>query len=275
MKVQTAIKRLTVKDPSNTWLKHSLWLKKYIKWRLLVKREYEVNGDTRGTFLGIIQNYKRPYNTQPIVLSLLATPAIGQVIVSNNNPRCDINRWFNLKHKNVKIIEQEKECSTAERFRIARNNHSEFYLAIDDDLFLTPLQLQKICDSLIANPKTPHGICGQSMQEDGSFIYNIHGKDCPVDGINRLYAFTNDHLKEFFRITEQLGITEESDMWYKSLWDDMAISMSGYGKPCCLNVDEYLDCPTQSNHSAAWKQKGFFEYRENFYKRLISAKYSK
>ncbi|MBU2259629.1 hypothetical protein KKC44_03395 [Patescibacteria group bacterium] len=272
MKLNAITNRIATKAPSGTWRSHIKWLMQYRKWKSLVEREYSQRSSAEGPFTAIIQNYKRPWNMEPVVKALLATPLVGKVIVSNNNPVCDLGKWFKLKDERVELIRQPKERSTAERFRIAKEIDSEFFLAVDDDLFLRHDQYQKICDALIKNPSVPHGVCGQVLNEYGGFNYNIHGTNQEVDGLNRIYAFTKDHLDNFCKMTKSMGIDDNSEMWSKSLWDDMTISLSGNGKPICLNIGEYLDCPSQGGRSAAWTQEGFFEFRESFYKKLLVSK---
>lgn len=219
----------------------------------------------------ILLNYRRPQNIDPIVCALLRTPSVQSVIVSNNNPRCNLQRWVRVRDDRVVFLLQPCERNTAERFRIALQTAAQEFLAVDDDIFLTPRQYEALCSALRWNPTVPHGICGQVWREDGTFQHGICGVEREVDVLNRAYAFTREHGENFRRLLEHLGMWDDAAAWQSSAWDDLVISVAGMGKPLCHDVGPFRDCPTQAGPDAVWRREEFFAFRERFYPRLCAA----
>lgn len=213
----------------------------------------------------IVLSWKRPRNIPLIVRSLLATPAVSRVIVSNNNPHLALPP-LPFASKRLSILRATEEKATTERWRIARDTPSRYYLAVDDDIFLRPEQFELLCTALKHDPSVPHGMFGHYQNPDGSWHYNGE-RAVPV--LNRVYACTAEHVRTFHRIADALGAGEGTAMWRRSDWDDIVLSKSGCGEPRIHDLGPYLDCPTQGlTGIAVWRSKGFFPFREAFQSQL-------
>lgn len=230
--------------------------------------QWPVLPETSGAVTAYVANFKRPQNIAPIVHALLASPSIGRVIVSNNNPACNLRRWFHSPSDRVTIIEHSVRQSCAMRYLHLRQFPSPFYFVIDDDLLLLPSQIEQVLAELQNSPSVPHGIYGQRWANN-----HFHGghqeQDGPLDVISRVYAFTHDHLAEWHRLFSLLP-TDNMHLGYS---DDLVLSRSGSTFPHMHAVGSFVDCPSQGVRDIAmWRQDGFHVGREDLYRQLQQIK---
>lgn len=266
MQLQSRIRRFLLKDDDASWREHRSRVRSIEQWIRALEVQGDPSNESGGDTTAIVLNYKRPHNIDAIVRSLLQTPSIKTVIVSNNNPACNIRRWLDIANDRIRIIDQPVRCSTAERYRIAALCDTQYFLAVDDDLFLLPEQYEKVMCALKADPSRVHGVFGQTMQQDGTFQYAVRG-DTDLDVCNRVYAFTREHVMQFHALVERLHL--HGDDWKRSDWDDIVISFSGAQKPRSHVIGPYLDCPTQGKKGiAVWRRDDFFDERLPLFRRL-------
>lgn len=223
-------------------------------------------------FTAIILNYKRPQNIEPIVRALSRTAFVEKIIVSNNNPKCNLNDWVDTNNTKLTLLHQEKRRSPAIRFSIAASDEAQYFIAVDDDIFLHPLQFNGLCRALVSDPLVPHGVFGQIRSIDGDLVSHVKRAYIEVDELNRVYLFTKTHMNEFFRLLDELKMSHDQAAWEHGMWDDILLSFSGCAKPLCHDVGPIRDCPTHSKAGiAVWRSNNsFFAYRRRFY-RLISS----
>lgn len=250
-----------------SWYTHLQWYKKFRKWSEDI-RNRPISLESEGWCTAIILNYKRPQNIELLVRTALLTSGIAKVIVSNNNPSCHLERWLRLRHPRLQLLYPPDRRGTGERFGIAAGEPSEFFIAIDDDIFLRPKQLQILCEELRRKPEIPHGIFGEIMKENGVVQHAVHGFDGELDILNRVYAFTFEHVALFFQLVQGLNITAEQ-IRRESYFDDILLSFCGSTRPQCHNVGTYLDCATQGKKGiAAWREEQFTRQRALAYQLL-------
>lgn len=128
--------------------------------------------------------------------------------------------------------------STPNSFELAREYPSRYYLRVDDDIFLHPAQLQWIYWSLRQSADRPHGIFGAAFTADKNpeqewpFVH-LRNTDATVEILNGLFAFTRDHLEEYFRLCGLLGITDQKTLMNG---EDIVLSYSGDKQPLIHNI---------------------------------------
>lgn len=194
--------------------------------------------DGTGDVHAIVLNYKRPRNIEPIVLSLLRTPSIGAVTICNHHPDSSPSAFFPRPHPRVRI-EHYPHGDAYRRYVIAAREPSRFFLSTDDDVFLRPTQIERLCNALRAQPAIPHGVCGQFRYSSGGFRSGIVRHEGTVDILNRVYAFTSDHASKIVAAHDAHWKDEK-----KCFWDDVLLSLVTREKPMCHDVGKILFCPT-------------------------------
>lgn len=221
--------------------------------------------DNSTTF--ILLSYARPWNMQRIVDTVLSARSCGSVILSNNNPKIDILKYVDLPPKQVTILQQAEHWPAVNRFCIARESGAENFVCIDDDLFLTALQIDALVARLAENPAVPHGVWGANVCTDTNadgreslrLQGGVHNVTVPVRILNRAYAFTGKHNRRFFELLTALGITDPRELGPA---DDILLSHSGAGLPICHDLGPLSTCPTSTMRGIAlWREPGFFEAR--------------
>lgn len=238
------------------------WLMTFRAWQKEVFAE-TLPAASKPDIVAIVLSYRRPYNIDPIVRVLLKTPSIAKIIISNNNPQYRMSDWMSISDPRITVIEQVLPRPAHVRYGIAaRESSYKKFLAVDDDLFLKPSQLEVVCQALHADPSRPYGVAGQIYDSwRGMLYHNINDRTQKVDILNRIYAFTSDHVETFFSLVRQAGYRPTSEQWKYSHWDDLFLSFSG-ATPQVIYTGKYLDCPSQSEAGVAvWRTTGFFGLR--------------
>ena len=269
----TKTRRLICRPEGISWKNHFLWLDAFRRYEREI-RSGRIPEESAGWCTAIILAYKRPQNIDLIVRAALQTPGVGKIIVSNNDPRCNLRRWLTVRHPRVRILNPKERRNVVERLVIAREEPADFFLAIDDDIFLRPEQMQVLCEAVRQNPAVLHGMFGE-LYSEGRVQHAQHGRNSTLDVLNRVYCFTREHVEEFFRLVDLLDLGRQ-ETWSQNFCDDILLSFSGAGKPLCHNVGPFLDCPTQGKRGiAAWRQEQFMQKRVPIYNRLQSVKYQR
>lgn len=252
---------------------HHSWFFALCAWHKAMKLD-TVPASGSADVTAILLSYRRPQNIDPIIRSLLHCPSIRRIIVSNNNPEIRLEQWLSIRDSRIEIMHQAVRCQTTFRFMIATREQSEFFLCIDDDIFLLPSQIESLWSELRKDPEVPHGIFGQVYDaKTRSMRYAIHSVTRRVDGLNRVYAFTQKHLNEFHRLAAALGLREGHSFWNRSLWDDLALSFTGSAKPMIHDLGRFLNCPTNADVStAAMREPDFFPLRLHLFEELSKIK---
>jgi hypothetical protein len=242
----------------------------FVRLYLCLRRGHSENPAARDRDLtAIILSYKRPQNIAPLVGMLLKAPSIRNVIISNNNPDLKMGDWFRIESPRVSIVNQDRARACPIRYQIAQQLESRYFIAIDDDVFLRPSQIETLCAALRADPSRPWGILGMSYDDSsGKMQYNIC-RPGEVDILNQVYAFTSDHVRRFFELANALGFGPAHEAWERSNWDDIVISHSGVSRPCVCDVGAVTGCPTGAEPGiAVWKEDGFLAGRLALFQQL-------
>jgi hypothetical protein len=116
-------------------------------------------------------------------------------------------------------------------------NAADFYMIIDDDLLVTPSQLDSLCQQLYRDPQNVHGLFGAQYRVSEEEYPSIYVKevDKHVDILNRIYAFSRETLERCFVISDWL-IDQYPDKYSSNSPcllqnDDIVLSFSGLSRP--------------------------------------------
>lgn len=236
----------------------------------LLNKEYKGNIENPKAF-AIVLSYARPKNIEWIVRALLLCPFIEKVIVSNNNPDLRMEDWINIDDERLCLQNQEVRRRAGYRYEIVRKSDHEYYIFLDDDIYLYPEQIEYVYKKLCENPAVPHGVWGQkvTVHDDSTVEFHNGYRNCnePLDIINRAYFLSRHHVAAFIKNMKQLGIEKVEDLQYG---DDIILSLSGCGKPLCHDVGEIFQCKsTDQEGIALWREGRFNTYRHQLYVNLL------
>jgi hypothetical protein len=240
---------------------HLQGIRKFYAWKAKLLRSTRLPDDHHGGVTAYVGAFKRPQNIHVIIESLLRAPSIGKILVSENMPRC-LSGWLRDYGSRVTVLHYDTPQSSASRYQHLRDVVSTAFLIVDDDLFLEPMQIEMLCEALQKNLAVPHGIIGQEWT--GTELRSgIFGSNRSVDVLNRVYAFTNEHLNTCLQLTEKLKTSALARLWAKECYCDLVLSSSGNSTPQIHVVGEILDCTSQGRAGTAlWREQDFFEDRE-------------
>ena len=235
-----------------------------MQWSMNVRFGPAINIDRLEKITVILLNHKRPWNMEMIVRSLLKCTFVEKIILCNNGaeePVCP-------QHSNprIQIITLPYNGKPIHRFVLAQQESSDFFLFIDDDIFLSPKQIKNVFFSLIKDPSHVHGVCGERISPE-KFEHYLHGCDMELSILSRVYACGREHIARFFTLVGMLG---QEHLAIAPFRDDILLSMSGREKPLCHDIGSLLSCPSCAKKGIAVFRDDRFtnEARLSFYRHL-------
>lgn len=216
-------------------------------------------------FIAIVNSYKRPQNIQRIVDALLASKSIQHVFINNNNTSLKIEDYILVSKKSVTCINQQEDKGASVRFEIANLYMQENCLALDDDVFLTSTQIEKLIASFVKQScKEVFGFWGEKVDYSTNLLsgnrYRFNGT---LDVLNMGYVFSKYHLKRYLELLKWL----QTDGITKLEWiDDMVLSFSSENNPRCVDIGPIAICQSSKDPTiATHKKEGFQEYRNQVF----------
>lgn len=215
-------------------------------------------------FAVVLLSYRRRQNLDLQIHLALSAPGARRVIVSNNDPAVPLAP--STRDPRLELVEQPREAGPIERYFVSRRVEERFILALDDDLFLLPEQLSRLAAALAADPDVPHGIYGQLWRPTG-FVDNVTRAEGEVDLLNRVYAFTPQHLARYFELLQALEVRSPDAL--RDLDDDLPLAFCGVRRPRIHDLGPFADCPSErSLKLARWRRKRAAELRTDLFERL-------
>ena len=224
----------------------------------------------------IVLNHKRPQNVGQIAQYVLRSGFVGRMIISNNSQAYAIEDHVKVRDPRLLLINQPEPSGVGISLELARQHRSRYYLRVDDDIFLHPAQLQWVYWNLRAASSRPHGIFGASFSaaknpaQEWPFVHT-RSVTSPVEILNGLFAFTGEHLDEYFRLCGVLGITDQRSLMNG---EDIVLSFSGTHKPMVHHVGPIWECASEASPGVALHQSRprFYEERWKMYTELAKLK---
>lgn len=225
----------------------------------------------------ILLNYRRPFNLELQLQLVLACDFVGEVILSNNDPGCDLDRYVRASDPRVRTVRHTARRYASVRFELAGTARFPFILAIDDDLFPTPRQLRRLFEALVSDPDRPHGYGGQAYPaelprakpgEADEGVRLVHRETREVDALVWAFAFTKAVNDRYFGLLARIGETNES----VTSSEDVPLSFAGSRAALVHDVGRILKCPTSHDDGiATCRQDGFGTRRRDLVVRCREA----
>lgn len=246
----------------STWAEHMRAVREVT--RVLRRPPQRVGGDV----LLVLPSYGRPQNLDLAVRLGLRSPQVGLVLVVDDHPEVRVERWIDERHPRLSIVRTRGQVGPVARYIEGRRIGADRLVSIDDDLFLRPSALAQLVAHLDRAPEVPHGLYGQRW--GGSrFEDNLARFDGEVDLLNRVYAFTGEHLAEYFALLEELALDLDDPAVSRALDDDIPLAFCGDARPRVHDVGAWLDCPTERARGLArWRRSDAGALRRDLYLRL-------
>lgn len=179
----------------------------------------------------VLLSYRRPANIDIMAHMILRCAFVDRLVISNNNPDVDLKNWLTVEDPRLEIIENISRIYAGIRLALAAERDFDYFISIDDDLFLSPDQLALLFYALVDNPLVPHGLYGEVRSDDAPQRYPFRVDVCgdtDVDHLTQVYAFTRSHAQNAIRLAAQLGINELAKL---GNGEDLLLSFAGEGKP--------------------------------------------
>ena len=124
--------------------------------------------------LTVLITYYNPARLKHVnhqILNRLKCEFVEKVVISSHNPDVRIDDHVTARDPRLVLLNQSIRCVCGYRWIVAREISPEYLIVIDDDIVLFPWQLKILFESLLEEPKIPHGLSGMVRMNDGSFQF--------------------------------------------------------------------------------------------------------
>lgn len=267
----------------HTW-RHKLWtlvqtgqlLAGYVRLKTMLRFGTGAGPVGDKTCVVVLLTHNRPQNIWLVVEGALRNRCISRVIVSNSNPEVKIRDWIPSIDSRLSLIDEPVPTQPGHRLVLAEATEEEYFLSIDDDIFLTPKQWRRLFEFLIADEHCPHGIIGQAYRSgtkssNGSPFHHVAGRDTEVDVLIGAYSFTREHLKRVFDLAAKIGVADLSQV---RNGEDILLSFGGTTRPHIHAIRPAFLCASEGLPGVAlWKtEHEFWENRVRMFERVRDAR---
>ncbi|MBD2209705.1 glycosyltransferase family 2 protein [Nostoc linckia FACHB-104] len=230
------------------------------------------------TCVVVLLSHNRPHNMNILVRGALHQNFVSKVIVSNSNPAVKIADWVQVKDSRLVLIDETVPTQPGHRFVIADREDSNYFLSIDDDIFLMPHQWVAFFDKLVADDEVTHCLTGNvyrpgTVASNGSPFHQVTGIEQDVDVLVGSFAFTRQHLDRMFSLAHTLGIHQMTNV---RNGEDILLSFAGIKSPRVHDVGHIWSCASSSLPGVAlWQtHQDFWEERISIFEKAQSARRS-
>ncbi|MBD2654454.1 glycosyltransferase family 2 protein [Synechocystis sp. FACHB-383] len=192
----------------------------------------------------ILLSHNRYRNMNLIVRSALHNNFVSRLIVSNSNREVKIGDWIKVQDPRLELIDETQPTQPGHRFVLAKKENGDYFLSVDDDIFMTPRQWANFFDCLVENPEIPHGLTGNDYQpgqisSNGSPFHQVTEVNQNTDTLIGAFAFTRQHLERLFQLATFLNLP---DLSLVRNGEDILLSFAGLGKPQIHDLGPIWTC---------------------------------
>jgi hypothetical protein len=220
----------------------------------------------------IILNYRRPQNIGVIAAAAREALPEAPVFILDQSERDGFRERDDVPWSDVWVRRAEVNRGAGARMPLAAGLPFDLYLAIDDDILLTPRQIGGLVERLRAEPDRAHGVWGQRLELNQGTIVLTSGMtrvDAAMSMLNQVYAFSKAQAVAAIHLSARLGFASWDDV---GPVDDILLSCASPKPPLCHDLGDIAVCPTSNQPGiAVWKSEGFINSRLQISRRLIAA----
>ena len=209
----------------------------------------------------VLLSHHRPQNLPLLVRAALRNGFVRKIVVSNSNRNVDIADWIDIRDARLALVDEQEPTQPGHRFVLAERESGEYFLSIDDDIFLTPHQWAELFKRLVCEEDVPHGILGNvyrpgTVSSNGSPFHHVSDVEQKVDVLIGAYAFTRKHVQRMFDLAERLGISRLTDL---RNGEDVLLSFAGSDRPRIHDLGRLWMCAMSSLPGVAiWRSEESF-----------------
>ena len=205
----------------------------------------------------VVASYLRPKNIQTIINALVKCRFVSEIVISNHNPEIAMADFIESDDERVRILNSERREHCGYRFKVTADLRGEYFMILDDDIFMLPEQVRKLFMHLLDDSSVPHGFHGTRYRsaidaDEITEIQHIARREAKVDVLHQGYAVTRGQIERMLSIAEAASRSGQfPDEDPANFADDMMISVSGKAQPRVHDLAPIITCPTSLQEDVA------------------------
>jgi hypothetical protein len=201
----------------------------------------------------VLLSWRRPGNIERIVHTLQKSRLIKEVLVWNNNPE------ITLTGIAATLINSSHNFFPFARYCLVPLARHPLIWFQDDDLLISPEQLESIFSAYERAPQRIYGCRGRNLVEGRYSTRLVHG-ECDII-LGQTMLFHKQLLYPLMPALYALAPMERGD--------DIAFSLLCRRKHFAVNVEPLVDLGCTDEH-ALWRQPGHFAMRQEMIDRVLA-----
>jgi hypothetical protein len=210
----------------------------------------------------IILNYKRPQNIGRIVAAAREALPDAPILIYDQGERDDFVQRDDVPWSEVWVQRARINGGSGARLMLASRLPFDFYIAIDDDTFLSPGQIRRLAELVQGEPDRAHGVVGQRLELHAgqiSWRHHMERLEGALSILNQVYAFSRRQAVAAMELSVRLGFPTWVEI---GSLDDVMLSCGSAKPPLCHDLGDFGQCPTSSEKGVAqWVGEGFWDRR--------------
>lgn len=212
-----------------------------------------MNSQHPAAISAVLLSWRRPANIEPIVHTLRQSRLIKEVFVWNNNPELTLT-----SNAAILINSSHNFFPFARYCLVPLTNHSLIWFQ-DDDLLISPQQLEAIFAAYELAPDRIHGCRGRNLIQGRYSPDLVHGECDIILGQTMLF-----HKQVLYAVVPALNALAPMERG-----DDIAFSLLCRRKHFAVDVGPLVDLGEADGH-ALWRQPGHFSRRQQMVDRVLA-----
>lgn len=192
----------------------------------------------------VLLSWKRFKNTPIILDNLYRSENVDEIILWKNNP--DIQLFY--KNKKLLLFNSPSNFWTSARWFVALLAKNPNILFVDDNLVLTPSQINILLKNYLLNNERIYGCFGRNL-EDNKYVFKPAMGEVDIV-LGRVMLFNKQYLYQFFKwLQGKVGNIE----------DDILFSLLFKKKHYIVDVGTVKELPSPY---ALWRRKDHGHLRQ-------------
>jgi hypothetical protein len=210
----------------------------------------------------LLTNYRRPWNLPRQIDAGLRSARKPDIFLIDNAEDQALEGSPAIPFDRITFLRSPANFGPGHRVEVAASLACDVVVMLDDDIFLTPSQIDALVGKFEADPRRMHGVWGQECRIDDGRLRirpGVFRVTREIEVLNRVYVLSPAQARAATQLARRLGYAAWRDV---KVGMDVILSYGSPKKPMCHDLGPLEDCPSSNDpRIAVWRRPGFVETR--------------